>query len=100
MQSFFSQQVLAKGETLRFVVRNNGVLSHEMAIGSMSELKEHAEIMRAMPTMQHAESNMLALAPGQSGDIVWQFGKPGTVDVACLVPGHLEAGMKGKIEVE
>ena len=88
------------GETLRFAVRNTGVLSHEMVIGSMAELKEHAEMMRAMPTMQHAESNMLTLAPGQSGEIVWQFGKPGTIDVACLVPGHLEAGMKGKIEVE
>jgi len=88
------------GETLRFAVRNTGVLSHEMVIGSMAELKEHAEMMRTMPTMQHAESNMLTLAPGQSGDIIWQFGKPGTIDVACLVPGHLEAGMKGLIEVE
>jgi len=88
------------GETLRFVVRNNGAISHEMVIGSISELKEHAEMMRAMPTMKHAESNMLTLAPGQSGDIVWQFGKSGTVDFACLVPGHLEAGMRGKIEVE
>jgi uncharacterized cupredoxin-like copper-binding protein len=88
------------GETLRFAVRNIGVLSHEMVIGSMAELKEHAEMMRAMPTMQHAESNMLTLAPGQSGDIIWQFGEPGTIDVACLVPGHLEAGMKGVIEVE
>ena len=95
-----SQFKIKSGETLRFAVRNNGVLSHEMVIGSMAELKEHAEMMRTMPNMQHAESNMLTLDPGQSGDIIWQFGEPGTIDVACLVPGHLEAGMKGLIEVE
>jgi len=88
------------GETVRFVVRNNGKIRHEMVIGSLGELKEHAEMMRANPAMQHADSNMVTLAPGEQGDVVWQFDKPGTFDFACLVPGHLEAGMTGKIEVD
>lgn len=87
------------GETIRFFVKNAGKIPHEMVIGSMNELKEHAKMMRKMPTMQ-PEPNMIALKPSQSGSIVWQFGKPGAVDFACLVPGHMEAGMVGKIEVE
>ncbi len=88
------------GETVRFSLQNNGKIPHEFVIGSMSELLEHAEMMRSMPNMQHAESNMLTLAAGGSGEIVWQFDQAGTVDFACLIPGHLEAGMKGSIKVE
>lgn len=88
------------GETVRFFVKNTGKILHEMVIGTADELKEHAEMMRKMPGMQHTEPNMIALKPGQRGSIVWQFDKAGTVDFACLVPGHMEAGMVGKIEVE
>lgn len=88
------------GETVRFVVRNDGNIRHEMVIGSMMELKEHAEMMRNNPAMQHAEPNMVSLAPGQHGELVWQFDRPGTLEFACLVPGHLESGMTGKVEVE
>jgi uncharacterized cupredoxin-like copper-binding protein len=88
------------GETVRFVVNNKGRLDHEMVIGTLAELKEHAAMMRKMPTMKHAEPNMVTLAPGASGDIVWQFAQAGTVDFACLIPGHMEAGMKGKVVVK
>ncbi len=87
------------GETVRFVVSNTGKIRHEMVIGSMAELNEHANMMRDKPAMQHAEANMVTLAPGEQGDVVWHFDKVGSFDFACLVPGHLEAGMKGMIEV-
>ena len=58
---------------MRFVVSNNGRIRHEMVIGSVDELKEHAEMMRSNPTMQHAEPNMISLAPSEQGDVVWQF---------------------------
>lgn len=87
------------GETVRFFVKNQGKLAHELVLGSMAELKEHAEMMRKMPDMQHAEANMITLKPGQRGGLVWQFGEAGTVDFACLIPGHLEAGMVGKVTV-
>ena len=88
------------GETVRFFIKNNGKMNHEMVIGSMDELKEHAEMMRKMPNMKHVEANMITLAPAQRGGIVWQFDKAGEVDFACLMPGHMEAGMTGKIDVE
>jgi len=88
------------GETVRFVVRNSGKIRHEMVIGSAEELKEHAEMMRRSPAMQHAEPNMVSLAPGEHGEVVWKFVKPGDYRFSCLVPGHLEAGMTGEIEVD
>lgn len=88
------------GETIRFFIKNSGKLPHEMILGTMSEFKEHAAMMRNMPGMKHAEPNMIALAPGQRGGIVWQFDKAGEVKFACLVPGHMEAGMVGTIKVE
>ncbi len=87
------------GQTVRLIVRNNGKIRHEMVIGSDAELTEHANMMRTMPAMKHAESNMVSLAPGERGELVWQFGPPGTLAFACLVPGHREAGMTGNIKV-
>jgi len=88
------------GETVRFQLRNDGRIRHEMVIGSLGELKEHAAMMRTNPAMQHAEPNMISLAPGERGELVWQFDQAGTFEFACLVPGHLEAGMTGKVRVQ
>ena len=89
-----------RGEIIRFVVRNAGRIKHAMVIGSMAELKEHAEMMRKMPGMEHADANMVALEPGKSGALVWQFTKAGTAAFACLQPGHFEAGMMGAVSVK
>lgn len=87
------------GETVRFFIKNAGKIPHEMVIGSASEMKEHAAMMRKMPGMKHAEPNMISLNPGQKGALVWEFTQAGTVDFACLISGHMEAGMLGKIKV-
>lgn len=57
-----SQLKFKAGETVRFAVRNNGDIRHEMVIGSVAELQEHAQMMRGNPSMQHTESNMVTLA--------------------------------------
>ncbi|MHB1077600.1 cupredoxin domain-containing protein [Thiobacillus sp.] len=98
---FTPDKISAKaGETIRFFVKNAGNIPHKMVIGTMDELKEHAEMMRKMPGMPHAGPNMIALGQGQRGGLIWQFDKAGTFDFACLVPGHWEAGMAGKVMVE
>ncbi len=84
------------GETIRFSVRNSGQLDHEMVIGQLDDLKAHAVEMRNNPGMPHEEPNQVYLKPGERGDMVWQFTTAGTVDFACTIPGHLEAGMIGK----
>ena len=94
-----SKIAVKQGETVRFVVSNSGKLKHEMVLGTQQELKDHAEAMKKNPEMEHADANMVTLAPGKTGEIVWQFTKAGKVDFACLQPGHYDAGMKGMVTV-
>lgn len=97
----FSPSSLAvkRGETVRFEVKNSGKIMHEMVIGTMEELQEHAELMKKHPGMEHDEPYMVHVAPGKSGVIAWQFSKAGEFFYGCLIPGHFEAGMVGKVVV-
>ena len=88
-----------RGETIRFEVVNKGKIDHEFVLGEAKTLKEHAEMMRKFPDMEHADPNQVEVEPGKTGELVWQFTKPGKFDFACLIPGHFEAGMKGKLSV-
>ena len=88
-----------RGETVRIVLRNVGQVPHEMVLGDEKSLREHAELMRKDPEMVHADPNQVSVAPGKTGELVWQFTKPGEFFFACLIPGHLEAGMIGKVVV-
>jgi len=88
-----------QGETIRFIVSNSGQVKHEMSLGTEQELLEHLEVMKRFPDMEHDEPGKVTLAPGQQGEIVWQFSKAGTVHFGCLMPGHYEGGMKGAIRV-
>ncbi len=88
-----------RGETIRFVVHNTGQTKHEMVLGTLAELKAHAEMMRKHPEMEHDDPNAVSVDPGKTGEFTWQFTKTGSFDFACLIPGHFEAGMAGKIAV-
>ena len=88
-----------RGDTVKFVVKNTGKVKHEMVLGSINELKEHAALMIKFPEMEHSDPNQIAVEPGKTGELVWKFSKAGTFDFACLQPGHFEAGMRGKIVV-
>lgn len=88
-----------RNETIRFVLKNEGKLKHEMVLGTPKELKEHAALMIRFPQMQHVDSNQVSVEPGTSGELVWKFTKPGTFDFACLQAGHHDAGMRGKLIV-
>jgi uncharacterized cupredoxin-like copper-binding protein len=88
-----------QGTTVRFIVKNSGNTMHEMVIGTLNELKDHAEVMKKHPGMEHDEPFMAHVPPGKTEEIVWQFTKPGEFHFGCLIPGHFEAGMVGKIKV-
>jgi len=88
-----------RNETVRFIVKNKGQVKHELSLGTQKDLLEHLEAMKKFPEMEHDEPGKVTLAPGKQGEIVWQFTQPGTVNFACLMPGHYEAGMKGLIKV-
>jgi uncharacterized cupredoxin-like copper-binding protein/Cu/Ag efflux protein CusF len=88
-----------RGESVRFVATNRGKVMHEMVLGTREELTQHAEMMRQHPGMEHDEPHMLHVAPGKTGEMGWQFTRPGEFYYGCLVPGHFEAGMVGTIKV-
>lgn len=94
-----SSVVVQKGETIRFVIRNSGKVPHEFSLGTVKELKEHYEVMKKFPNMEHDEPNKISLQPGAQGEVIWHFTQVGAVHFACLHVGHYDAGMKGQITV-
>ena len=94
-----SEISVKQGETVRIVVKNSGAVKHELVLGTPEELKEHYAMMLKMPGMEHADDNMVSVAPGKTGEVVWRFTQAGKVDFACLQPGHYDAGMKGLVNV-
>ncbi len=90
---------LRQGDTVRFVVHNDGKQLHEFVIGTKQELDEHAALMLKFPGMEHDEPYMAHVEPGKRGQIIWHFNRAGTFDFACLIAGHYSAGMVGTIVV-
>ena len=88
-----------QGDTVRLTLTNTGQVMHELVIGTQQAIVEHAALMKRFPTMEHEEPDMAHVAPGKTGEILWTFNRPGDFDFACLLPGHFEAGMVGKIVV-
>ena len=88
-----------QGETVRLVHHNAGKIMHEFVLGTKKELDEHAALMAKFPNMEHDEPYMAHVGPGKTGEIVWTFNHPGEFDFACLIPGHYQAGMVGKVKV-
>lgn len=94
-----SELKIRQGDTVRFVVRNKGKVLHEMVLGTLPDLKAHAELMKKHPGMEHDEPHMAHVSVGKTGEIGWKFTRAGEFYFGCLVPGHFEAGMMGKIVV-
>jgi len=89
-----------KGEQIRFMLRNSGMLEHEFLLATTAENLKHAELMKKFPDMEHDDPNGKRLKPQKTSEIVWRFTKAGEFEYGCLIPGHREAGMLGKIIVK
>lgn len=110
------------GETVRFVVHNEGAFVHEFNIGTpemhaahqdeMVMMVQHgvllpdridhaaAEAMEAsMGHGKHDDPNSALVEPGATAEIVWRFPRGGVIEFACNVPGHYDAGMAGAFEI-
>jgi uncharacterized cupredoxin-like copper-binding protein len=89
------------GETIRFVVYNAGKVEHELVLGNDEDIRAHAENMKKGTDHSHSHAGAAAIsvAPGQKGELVVTLSKTGTLQMACLIPGHFEAGMKGQLNV-
>jgi uncharacterized cupredoxin-like copper-binding protein len=109
------------GETVRFVLVNEGKLPHEFNLGDKAMHAEHQKEMIAMQgkmynaAMQHEGmdhsqmdhgahghdgGNTVLVLPGQRAELTWTFHKSAPIEFACNVPGHYQAGMVGALTIE
>ncbi len=89
-----------RGEQIKFVLKNAGELDHEFVLATIKDNDKHAKLMIKYPDMEHADPNAKRVATKKSDEMLWRFTKAGEFEFACLIPGHREAGMRGKIVVK
>ncbi len=89
-----------KGEQIRFVLENDGIYNHEFVLATRADNRKHAELMKKYPDMEHADPNAKMVPAYMTDAILWRFTRAGRFEFACLIPGHLEAGMLGTIIVK
>jgi len=110
------------GETIKFEVENVGMLVHEFNIANkMMHIKHQPEMLKMaengilLPvsidkekmkkmakmdkSMGHSHSNSVLLEPKQKGEIIWKFVNAVNIEIACNVPGHYQAGMIAKVNI-
>ena len=88
-----------EGETVTLNFVNKGDTKHEFVMDTVAGVLAHKIEMEKNPDMEHADDNSLSLEPGEKGQIIWTFSKPGEYAFACLIPGHYESGMHGPLKV-
>ena len=89
-----------KGEQIRFIIDNEGLYNHEFVLGTEKAIRAHAVEMKSHPDMEHDDAHSLRLGMLTRGELLWHFTKTGRFLYACLIPGHLERGMRGTIIVK
>lgn len=89
-----------RGEQVKFVLKNVGVVDQEFLIDTKQNNAKHKLEMEKNPDMEHEEPNGARLKPGATREILWRFTKAGTFEFACLLPGHYESGMKGIVVIK
>lgn len=92
------------GETIRFEVTNTGAIVHEFRLSNAHRIEEHIagghEGHGDDAGGHHGEVDVvLELESGESGELTVTFPEDTTLftEVACLIPGHYEGGMKAPI---
>jgi uncharacterized cupredoxin-like copper-binding protein len=107
-----------RGETVKFVLVNNGRAVHEFSIGTDETQNAHEQEMKAMlrsgmmttrvlrhdrmleAGMMHVDANARLLEPDETSELVWTFsGEQDELIIACNIPGHRAAGMKAVVTI-
>jgi uncharacterized cupredoxin-like copper-binding protein len=89
-----------RGEQIRFIVQNDGEEDHEFILATVEDNRKHGELMKKLPEMEHDDPNAKRVLPYASKEVLWKFTKRGEFEFACLIPGHYEKGMFGKVVVK
>ena len=89
-----------QGETILFIVTNEGNLPHEFSLGDEAAQVEHSKEMSDPNMTTHDHPFSVYLEPGETRELAWEFTRAGEFLYGCHVPGHYEAGMKAPLTVE
>ena len=112
------------GETILFVIHNEGEFLHEFNLGTAAMHAEHQEEMMTMmehgmltdsginhdmmdmdhsgmdmTEHKHDDPNTVLVEPGSTQELVWTFKDATGLEFACNVPGHYDSGMMGMVNM-
>ena len=85
-----------RGTTVRFVVRNDDPIAHELIVGGPDVHLRHADGHEASHPPVAGEVSVPA--DGRAST-TYVFHAPGPVEYACHLPRHYQYGMHGIVEV-
>jgi plastocyanin/mono/diheme cytochrome c family protein len=79
--------VLVPGETVRFEITNTANFTHDFYIGAPADVEaRNVSALKGVPDFATGTETLDYTVPAS-----------GELEFACLVPGHLEAGMRGTV---
>jgi uncharacterized cupredoxin-like copper-binding protein len=84
------------GTLVQFEVRNDDPIDHELVVG---DEEVHARHSSGSERRHPPVPGEVSVAPAATGSTFYVFDEPGTTVFACHLPGHVEYGMVGEIEV-
>jgi uncharacterized cupredoxin-like copper-binding protein len=96
--SRFSSSALSvpRAEVVRFVVRNDDPIAHELIVGGQSAQDRHEHGTEA----HHGERpGEVSVPAGATATTTYAFGDRGRLLFGCHLPGHWAYGMRGTIEI-
>jgi uncharacterized cupredoxin-like copper-binding protein len=85
-----------EGTTVRFVLRNDDPIRHELIVGPPEVHRRHEAGTEAAHAPRPGEATVEALATAET---TYRFDEPGAVEFACHLPGHVAYGMVGTVDV-
>ena len=87
------------GETVRFVFKNTGQVTHDAFLGDAAGQDAHEKEMREGHAGHGSGSNAVSVKPGKRAQITSTFDRPGQLFIGCHQPGHYTGGMKVAVNV-
>jgi uncharacterized cupredoxin-like copper-binding protein len=84
------------GTLVQFEVRNDDPIDHELVVGDEDV---HARHSTGTEPRHPPVPGEVSVAAETTGSTFYVFDEPGAMVFACHLPGHVEYGMTGEIEV-
>ncbi|MES2918737.1 MAG: hypothetical protein V4729_08975 [Pseudomonadota bacterium] len=90
---------VTQGETVRLRLSNNSSALLAFVLGTPADIAAQGERLQQVSGGEPDVANTAQVYAGQSGEIIWQFTRPGTFQLAALVAGHPHASPRAIVTV-